>query len=76
MNAEDKNTHVVEVFSGSPWEAELVKGLLESNGVNSILKDGDMAAIAPYYDGQEVTILVNQDDYESAMQIIRAREKE
>lgn len=76
MNADDKNTHVVEVFSGSPWEAELVKGLLESNGVNSILKDGDMAAIAPYYDGQEVTILVNQDDYESAMQIIRAREKE
>lgn len=76
MNADDKNTRVVEVFSGSPWEAELVKGLLESNGVNSILKDGDMAAIAPYYDGQEVTILVNQDDYESAMQIIRAREKE
>lgn len=76
MNADDKNTRVVEVFSGSPWEAELVKGLLESNGVNSILKDGDMAAIAPYYDGQEVTIFVNQDDYESAMQIIRAREKE
>lgn len=76
MNADDKNTRVVEVFSGSPWEAELVKGLLESNGVNSILKDGDMAAITPYYDGQEVTILVNQDDYESAMQIIRAREKE
>lgn len=76
MNTDDKNTRVVEVFSGSPWEAELVKGLLESNGVNSILKDGDMAAIAPYYDGQEVTILVNQDDYESAMQIIRAREKE
>lgn len=76
MNAEDKNTHVVEVFSGSPWEAELVKGLLESNGINSILRDGDMGAIAPYYEGQEVTILVEQNDYEGAMEIIRTREKD
>lgn len=76
MNAADKNIRVVEVFSGSPWEAELVKGLLESNGIDSILKDGDMAAIAPYYDGQEVTIFVDQNDYEGAMEIIRAREKD
>lgn len=76
MNAEDKNIRVVEVFSGSPWEAELVKGLLESNGIDSILRDGEMAAIAPYYEGQEVTIFVDQDDYEGAMEIIRAREKD
>lgn len=76
MNEEDKKTRVVEVFSGSPWEAELVKGLLESNGINSILRDGDIAAIAPYYEGQEVTIFVEQKDYESAMEIIRAREKD
>lgn len=76
MNAADKNIRVVEVFSGSPWEAELVKGLLESNGIDSILKDGNMAAIAPYYDGQEVTIFVDQNDYEGAMEIIRAREKD
>lgn len=76
MNADNKNTRVVEVFSGSPWEAELVKGLLESNGIHSILRDGDMGAIAPYYEGQEVTILVEQKDYESAMQIIRVREKD
>lgn len=76
MNEEDKKTRVVEVFSGSPWEAELVKGRLESNGINSILRDGDIAAIAPYYEGQEVTIFVEQKDYESAMEIIRAREKD
>ena len=76
MNEEDKKTQVVEVFSGSPWEAELVKGLLESNGIDSILRDGDMAAIAPYYEGQEVAIFVNQDDYEGAMEIVRARDKD
>ena len=36
---EDKDTRVVEVFTGSPWEAEFIKGLLESNGIESILKD-------------------------------------
>ena len=25
-------SRTVEVFKGSPWEAELVKGLLENNG--------------------------------------------
>ena len=37
---EDKDTRLVEVFTGSPWEAEFTKGLLESNGIESILKDG------------------------------------
>lgn len=47
---EDKDTRVVEVFTGSPWEAEFIKGLLESNGIESILKDGGgLAALAPYY---------------------------
>ena len=44
---EDKDTRVVEVFTGSPWEAEFIKGLLESNGIESILKDGGgLAALA------------------------------
>lgn len=41
---EDKDTRVVEVFTGSPWEAEFIKGLLESNGIESILKDGGASA--------------------------------
>ena len=73
---EDKDTRVVEVFTGSPWEAEFIKGLLESNGIESILKDGGgLAALAPYYIGQEIAVLVNEDDYENAMEIGRNREK-
>ena len=64
---EDKDTRVVEVFTGSPWEAEFIKGLLESNGIESILKDGGgLAALTPYYIGH---------DYENAMEIVRNREK-
>lgn len=74
MKVENKD-RFVEVFSGSPWEAELIKGLLESNNIESVLRDGDMAAIAPYYSGQEVAILVTEKHYESAMELIREREK-
>jgi hypothetical protein len=50
--------------------------LLESNGIESILKDGGgLAALAPYYIGQEIAVLVNEDDYENAMEIVRNREK-
>lgn len=31
-------SRTVEVFKGSPWEAELVKGLLENNGIATIIK--------------------------------------
>ena len=73
---EDKDTRVVEVFTGSHWEAEFIKGFLESNGIESILKDGGgLAALTPYYIGQEIAVLVNEDDYENAMEIVRNREK-
>ena len=63
-------SRTVEVFKGSPWEAELVKGLLENNGIATIIKDGLMSTIAPY-----VTILVSEETYEDAMEIIRERNK-
>lgn len=73
MKEKDEST-LVDVFSGTPWEAELVKGLLESNGINSVLKDGLMTTIAPYI-SDSVTIMVTQDNYEPAMIIIRNRDR-
>lgn len=67
---EEKDTRLVEVFVGSPWEAELVKGLLESSNIESVLKDGDLAPIIP---PNSVSIEVNENDYEAAMEVIRAR---
>lgn len=67
----DEDTRLVEVFVGSPWEAELVKGLLESNGINSVLKDGELAPIIP---PNSESVQVNENDYEAAMEVVRARE--
>ncbi len=71
---ENNESLLVEVFSGTPWEAELIKGLLESNGIQASLKDGIMGIIAPYL-SPEVSVLINEESYEAAMEIIRAREK-
>lgn len=65
---------LVEVFTGSPWEAELTKGLLESSGIESIVKDGIMGTLAPYI-SPEVSIMVNESDYQAATEIIKEREK-
>jgi len=73
MKAGD-NGRTIEVFKGSPWEAELVKGLLESNNIATVMKDGILGTLAPYL-APDVTILVSQENYETAMSILRDREK-
>lgn len=75
MKAEDKSK-LVEVFKGSLWEAELIKGLLEANGVKSVIKDGIVVNIALPETAIDVAVLVNEKDYEAAMQVMRERDKE
>lgn len=35
---EEDYSKSIEVFSGSPWEAEIIKGLLESNDIRCVTK--------------------------------------
>lgn len=69
---EEDYSKSVEVFSGSPWEAEIIKGLLETSGICCVVKDGILGTLAPYI-APAVSILVLEDDYEAATEIIRAR---
>ena len=64
----------IEVFSGSPWEAEIIKGLLESNDIRCVVKDGIMGTLAPYI-APAVCILVTEEEYEAATELIRARDE-
>ena len=63
---EEDNSRLIEVFSGSRWEAELIKGLLESNEIDAALKDGLITTIAPYI-SPTVSVMVKEDNYEPAM---------
>ena len=68
---EEDYSRAIEVFSGSPWEAEIIKGLLESNDIRCVIKDGIMGTLAPYI-APSVSVLVTEDQYEAATELIRS----
>ena len=63
---------LVEVFQGNLWEAELVKGLLNSAGVEAMIKDETMSVVAsPYTDaGGKVLVLVNKEEEVYARKVV------
>ena len=69
---EEDYSRAIEVFSGSPWEAEIIKGLLESNNIRCVIQHGIMGTLAPYI-APAVSILVTEDQYEAATELIRSR---
>lgn len=64
-----------EVFEGSLWEAEIVKGLLQAENVDCMLRDETLGAVtSPYLTlGGNVKVLVNDEDYQQASRIIASR---
>lgn len=74
MTAANKNK-LVEVFAGTLWEAELVKGLLDSNAIPCVIEDYSIGVVtSPYLPGGgDVIVVVNEADKEQAMKIIESR---
>ena len=72
---EEDYSRAIEVFSGSPWEAEIIKGLLESNDIRCVVKDGIMGTLAPYI-APAVSVLVTEDEYEAATELIKNRDEQ
>jgi hypothetical protein len=77
MNANDK-IPLVEVFTGTPWEAELVKGYLESAGIQAALKNDNMVNFTPSmsvsFGSGGMKVIVSADDYDVASQLVETRE--
>ena len=74
LNEEDKSK-LVEVFTGSPWEAELVKSLLGNSDIEAVTKDGMVVNVVLPATAVDVSVLVNGKDYEAAMEVVREYEK-
>lgn len=74
MRKEDKSK-LIEVYTSSPWEAELVKGLLNASNIQAMLTDSVIPNVILPSTVMDVAVLVNEKDYEVAMEIIREREK-
>lgn len=72
---EKDTSKLIEVFKGSLWEAELVKSLLDNNDVPCVLKDGMVVNVVLPSSAVEVTVLVNEENFETAMEVVRDYEK-
>ena len=68
---------LIEVYRGSLWEAELVKGLLESEGVQAMIKDETLSAVTSPYSGMGGTVLVmvNKEEEVYARKVVAERSK-
>ena len=64
----------VEIFSGTFWEADIVKSLLENADITAFIKDGIMGTLYPWYTAPggagAVGVTINSDDYEKAKAIV------
>ena len=64
--------HLVKVFNGNLWQAQLVQGLLETNHIKCMIENDTLSAVtSPYATlGGEVWVLVTDCDEEAATGII------
>ena len=67
---------LIEVYRGSLWEAESVKGLLESAGVSAMLKDESLGVItSPYNEvGGQILVMVNKEEEVYARKVVERRQ--
>lgn len=65
---------LIEIYSSSPIEAQMVNGLLQDAEIDTFIKDELMGSIAPWYvaggGAGAVKIVINSKDYDRARAII------
>jgi hypothetical protein len=75
----NKDIKLIEVFSGTAWEAGIVKSLLENAEIEVYLKDEVRGTLAPWHVAPggvgAVKVIVADADYEKAVQVVADFEK-
>ncbi|MCC9166698.1 putative signal transducing protein [Pontibacter harenae] len=72
----NQDTRPVIVFAGNPMEANIVRNLLENEGIYAFLKDEFIGTVAPWQaapgGGGAVKVVVSSADQEEALEAIEA----
>ncbi|MGE5406308.1 MAG: DUF2007-related protein [Methanosarcina sp.] len=74
----DNQFESVEIYSGTDWQAQMVKNLLENEGINAYIKNEIIGTIAPWYitpGAGSVSVFISSQDYERAKAIVEEYEK-
>lgn len=63
---------LVQVFCGTLWQAEIVKGLLDANEVPCVIEDDSIGAVTSSYAAvdADVYVIVNENDKARALEVI------
>ena len=63
---------LVTVFAGTVWQAELIKGMLDANGIPCAIMDETIGAVTSSYAGLEgdVLVVVTEEEKNRALEII------
>ncbi len=77
MNEANKEK-LITVFTGTVWQAELIKGLLDTNEIPCAIMDETMGAITSSYAGfgKGVLVVVNEEDEAKARELIKNNSQE
>ncbi|MBS4062615.1 MAG: DUF2007 domain-containing protein [Bacteroidetes bacterium] len=66
-----KEHFLIEIYSGILWQAEMVKDLLENEGIKAYLKDEITGSLNLPWDGLgSVKVVISNLDYEQAIVIV------
>jgi hypothetical protein len=62
---------IIEIFSGTLWDAEMIKSLLKNSEIESFIKNNaiNSYAIEPTFSGG-VKVMILSSDYNEAMNIV------
>ncbi|WP_289040495.1 DUF2007-related protein [uncultured Zobellia sp.] len=73
------NIKSVEVFSGTQWEATMIKNLLENEQIESYLKDEIMAGLNTFSSlpggSIQVKVMISNIDFEKSVSVIKEYQK-
>ena len=78
MTPDANKEKLVTVFTGTVWQAELIRGLLETNNIPCAIMDETIGAITSSYAGFDkgVLVVVNEEDEEKALEIIEKQQEQ
>ena len=66
---------LIEIFDGNPFHAQMVKNLLENEGIESFLKDEIIARSPIFRPEGGVRVMISELDYEKAKLVVNEYER-
>jgi hypothetical protein len=66
---------LIEIYDGNLFQAQMVKNLLENEGIESFLKDEIISRSPIYKSGGGVRVMISESDYDRARAVVDEYDK-